>query len=77
MKKELCMLEIIDVLERLGGDSSAAVLDVAGYEEMVRGLDVPESHLGALLARDAKALSNELGGREVMNCMILVPDEEG
>lgn len=71
------MLEIVDVLERLGGDSSLSVLDVAGYEEMVRGMELSDNQLNALLARDARALSNELGGREAMNCMILVPDEEG
>ncbi|PZQ28732.1 MAG: hypothetical protein DI562_10285 [Stenotrophomonas acidaminiphila] len=69
------MLETVDFLERLGSNSSSSVLDVAGYEEMILSLDLPRNHAGALLARDARILSNELGGRETMNCMILVPDE--
>lgn len=71
------MLEVVSVLERLGSDSFSSVLDAAGYEEMIRGLGLPNSHRDALLAGDAKALSSELGGREAMSCMIIVPDEEG
>lgn len=71
------MLEVVDVLERLGGDASSSALDTVGYEQMIRAYDLPDKHLSALLARDARALSSELGGREAMNCMILVPDEEG
>jgi hypothetical protein len=71
------MLEVVGFLERLGGDASSSVLDVTNYEETIRSLELPHSHLNALIARDAQALSAELGGREGMNCMILVPDEEG
>jgi len=69
------MLEVVEFLARLGGDSSSSALDVVGYEEMIRSLDLPHGHVDALLARDAMALSSTLGGREAMNCMILVPDE--
>lgn len=66
------MSDVIDFIESLGARPAMAPSD---YAAAVGRLAADEDTRDALLRRDAGALGAALGGRDVMWCAILSPDE--
>ncbi|GAB3383622.1 hypothetical protein [Lysobacter fragariae] len=67
------MSNVIQFLETMGKN---AALSPIQYATAVAGLDIDADQRRALLDRNHQALSNTLGGRSKMMCLILPPDEE-
>lgn len=66
------MSEVIGFLESLGARPASTAQD---YEAAVAALGIRGAAHDALLRRDAAGLNAALGGRDVMWCAILSPDE--
>lgn len=69
------MSNVIQFLEALGKDPSLARFSPDAYAAMVASLDADDSQRQALLDRDHAALSDALGGRRLMFCMVATPDQ--
>lgn len=67
------MSNIVRFLESLGSQPGLSASD---YAAAVALLDAEEAQREALVAADIDALSEMLGGRSKMICMIATPDEE-
>ena len=65
------MSNIIRFLETVGSKPLSAAEYIAG----VSSLDIGALQRQALIDRDRTALNDLLGGRDLMQCMIMVPDE--
>ena len=65
------MSNIIRFLETVGSKPLSAAEYIAG----VSSLDIGVLQRRALIDRDQTALNGLLGGRDLMQCMIMVPDE--
>ena len=70
------MSNVISFLERLGADASMASLDQQAYEAAVVEVEAGDAARDALLARDAGALGDLLGGRPKMICMLFPADDD-
>lgn len=66
------MSDVIDFIESLGSRPALAPRD---YAAAVECLAVDRATREALLQRDAGALGTALGGRDVMWCAIMTPEE--
>lgn len=64
------MSKVIAFLENMGRTSLPGQLDLARYEAAVEAAQVEDVARDALLARDAGALSDLLGGRLEMMCLL-------
>ena len=65
------MSNVIRFLESVGSKTMSG----AEYSASVALLDVDPMQKRALMDRDREGLNDLLGGRNVMRCMIMVPDE--
>lgn len=68
------MSNVIQFLEALSSSSSSVNLSAAEYAASVAALDVDEQQRNALLNRDESALSDLLGGRSKLMCIVFPPD---
>jgi hypothetical protein len=66
------MSNVIQFLETLG---KGPILSSGQYAAAVAALDVNDSQREALLARDERTLSEMLGGRKKMMCLVVLPEE--
>jgi hypothetical protein len=69
------MSNMVRFLETLGSNPALTKLSAAEFEAIVATLDVDDAQRQALIARDDAALSDMLGGRERMLCVIWPADE--
>lgn len=68
------MTDAIRYLETIGA-SPALANEPDAVAAAVAALGIDERQKRALLGNDAGALGKALGGRELMRCLILTPDE--
>lgn len=70
------MSNVIEFLARLGADPKLAALEGEAFEAAVGELALDDAARTALLARDAGALGDLLGGRPKMICMLFPADDD-
>lgn len=70
------MSNVIQFLESMGRNPNLTRLSATEYAMTVAALGIENAEKDALLARDESVLSNLLGGRGMMRCMIMVPEEQ-
>lgn len=68
------MTDVIGFLESLGSMSQG--MSAEAYAAAVAALDVEQDQREALVSGDVVVLSERLGGRTAMMCMIWAPDQE-
>lgn len=69
------MSKVIRFLEIMGSNSTLTWSSANEYPSAIDALAVEGIEREMLLAKDQVALSNLLGGRRKMQCMIMVPEE--
>jgi hypothetical protein len=67
------MSNVIQFLESMGANAAMARMSIADYEAAVAALDADESQRSSLRRSDAKALSDQLNGRDTLFCLVLNP----
>lgn len=70
------MSQIIGFLEEMGRNPACARIPDADYMAAVASLQAAPTERRALLARDHGALSDLLGGRQRMMCLVWQPSDE-
>ncbi|MFD0738439.1 hypothetical protein ACFQZQ_03950 [Lysobacter koreensis] len=68
------MSNAIQFLESMGRNPSATHMSAFEYATTVAALDIEGAQKDALLERDESVLSNLLGGRDDMRCMIMAAE---
>lgn len=70
------MTNAIQMLASMGANASAARMSADQYAAAIAALDADDVLASALLDRDAVAISQALGGRARMVCMVAPAEEE-
>ncbi|MGH8076816.1 MAG: hypothetical protein ACREPE_05760 [Lysobacter sp.] len=70
------MSNVIQFLESLGRNSALTQLSAAEYAATVAALDANDEQRHALLTGDHAGLTDLLGGREQLLCVVFAPDEQ-
>lgn len=70
------MSAVIRFIESIGQNSSARYMTAADYEAAINALEIAEEEAVALKGMDSTAISDALGGRSKMVCMIWAPDQQ-
>jgi hypothetical protein len=67
------MSNVIQFLESMGANAAMARMSIADYEAAVAALDADENQRSSLRRSDAKALGDQLNGRDTLFCLVLNP----
>lgn len=70
------MSNVLQFLEMMGSNASAARMTTFDFERAIQMLDADESAKSALRDRDEARLSEALNGRPMMYCLICAPDDD-
>jgi hypothetical protein len=67
---------VIRFIESIGQNSSARHMTAADYDAAIKTLGIGEEEAVALRGMDSTAISDVLGGRSKMICMIWAPNQQ-